>query len=166
MDCPPGVVRCAACQPSSTSAVTHNVKLPRRRSPASYCAQFFTRNFIFDCMTASAPSARLHWLLLNDREAREKEPSMMIIGCDFHPSFQQIACVEQETGEYEERRLNHRGEAEAFYRSLAGRAVRIGEEATGNDRWFHKLMSEVGHELLVGDASAIHASAPREQRSD
>ena len=91
---------------------------------------------------------------------------MMIIGCDFHPSFQQIAYVEQETGEYEERRLSHRGEAEAFYRSLAGKAVRIGMEATGNDRWFHKLMSELGHELLVGDASAIHASAPREQRTD
>jgi hypothetical protein len=30
---------------------------------------------------------------------------MMIIGCDFHPSFQQIAYVDQETGEYEERRL-------------------------------------------------------------
>jgi transposase len=27
-------------------------------------------------------------------------------------------------------------------------------------------MSELGHELLVGDASAIHASAPREQRTD
>ena len=91
---------------------------------------------------------------------------MMIIGCDFHPSFQQIAYVEQETGEYEERRLSHRGEAAAFYRSLAGRAVCIGVEATGNDRWLRKLMSELGHELLVGDASAIHASAPREQRTD
>jgi len=89
---------------------------------------------ITDFMTASAPSARLHWLLLDDREAREKEPSMMIIGCDFHPSFQQIAYVEQETGEYEERRLSHRGEAEAFYRSLAGKAVRIGVEATGKHR--------------------------------
>ena len=68
---------------------------------------------------------------------------MMIIGCDFHPGFQQIAYVEQETGEYEERRLNHRGEAEAFYRSLAVRAVRVGIEAMGNDRWFHKLMSEL-----------------------
>jgi hypothetical protein len=47
---------------------------------------------------------------------------MMIIGCDFHPSFQQIAYVEEETGEYQERRLSHRGEAEAFYRSLAGGA--------------------------------------------
>jgi hypothetical protein len=27
--------------------VTHNVRLPRRRSPASYCAQFLTLNFIF-----------------------------------------------------------------------------------------------------------------------
>ena len=91
---------------------------------------------------------------------------MMIIGCDFHPSFQQIAYVDQETGEYGERRLSHRGEAVAFYRRLVGRGVRIGVEATGNDRWFRKLMSELGHELLVGDASAIHASAPREQRTD
>src|SRR5579859_4782562 len=91
---------------------------------------------------------------------------MMIIGCDFHPSFQQIAYVEQETGEYGERCLRHREEAVEFYRSLAGKAVRIGVEATGNDRWFRKLMSELGHELLVGDASAIHASAPREQRTD
>ena len=91
---------------------------------------------------------------------------MMIIGCDFHPSFQQIACLDQETGEYEERRLSHRGEAVAFYRSLAGREVLIGVEATGNDRWFRDLMSELGHELLVGDASAIHASAHREQRTD
>jgi transposase len=91
---------------------------------------------------------------------------MMIIGCDFHPSFQQIAYVDQETGEYVERCLRHREEAVGFYRSLTGRAVRIGVEATGNDRWFRKLMSELGHEFLVGDASAIHASAPREQRTD
>ena len=50
-------------------------------------------------------------MLLDDRVAREEEPSMMIIGCDFHPSFQQIAYVNQETGEYGERRLNHRDEA-------------------------------------------------------
>src|ERR1035437_7675484 len=110
--------------------------------PMAYSGQSFSQRCkpLTDFMTASAPSARLHWLLLNDREAGEKEPSMMIIGCDFHPGFQQIAYAEQETGEYEERRLNHRGEAEAFYRSLAGMAVRIGMEATGNDRWFHKLM--------------------------
>ena len=90
----------------------------------------------------------------------------MIIGCDFHPSFQQIAYVDQETGEYGERRLGHREEAVRFYRSMSGRQVRVGVEATGNDRWFRKLLIELGDELLVGDASAIHASAPREQRTD
>ena len=90
----------------------------------------------------------------------------MIIGCDFHPGFQQIAFVDQETGEYGERRLGHREEAERFYRSLAGQQVRVGMEATGNDRWFRRLLGELGDELLIGDASAIHASAPREQRTD
>ena len=45
---------------------------------------------------------------------------MMIIGCDFHPRFQQIAYVDLETGEFGERRLSHPEEAERFYRSLAG----------------------------------------------
>ncbi len=91
---------------------------------------------------------------------------MMIIGCDFHPRFQQIAYVDQRSGEYGERRLSHREEALVFYRSLAGRQVLVGVEARGNDRWFRKLRSEPGYELLVGDANAIHASAPREQRTD
>jgi hypothetical protein len=39
---------------------------------------------------------------------------MMIIGCDFHPSFQQIAFVNKETGEYGERRLTHPEEAAKF----------------------------------------------------
>ena len=56
---------------------------------------------------------------------------MMIIGCDFHPSFQQIAYVDQETGEYGERRLNHREEAVAFYGSLAGSKVVVGIGSDG-----------------------------------
>ena len=52
----------------------------------------------------------------------------MIIGCDFHPSFQQIAYVDQETGEYGERRLSHREEVVAFYRSLAGRGGVKGQD--------------------------------------
>jgi hypothetical protein len=46
---------------------------------------------------------------------------MIIIGCDYHPSFQQIACVNTQTGEVEERRLSHCEEAEQFYRDLQGR---------------------------------------------
>ena len=59
---------------------------------------------------------------------------MLIIGCDYHPSFQQIAFVENETGECGERRLEHPQEAEKFYRDLQqeGTAVRIGMEASGH----------------------------------
>ena len=42
-----GVGRRVARHAAITSCVTHNVRLPRRRSPASYCAQFLTLNFIF-----------------------------------------------------------------------------------------------------------------------
>ena len=91
---------------------------------------------------------------------------MMIIGCDFHPRFQQIAFVDQETGEYGELRLNHPEEAERFYRSVVGRPVRIGAEATGNFRWFRHLMEELGYEFLLGDATAIRAACPRRQKTD
>ena len=70
---------------------------------------------------------------------------MIIIGCEFHRSFQRIAYVNQETAEYGERRLNHREEAAGFYGSLVGRKVVEGLEATGNDRWFRKLVAESGH---------------------
>ena len=74
----------------------------------------------------------------------------MIIGCDFHPRFQQIAFVDQEAGEYGERRLNHAEEAERFYRSLAGRPVRIGAEATGNFRWFRQSDGGTGSRVSAG----------------
>ena len=45
---------------------------------------------------------------------------MMIIGCDFHPSWQQIAWLDSETGETGERKLVHAaGDAKAFYQQLA-----------------------------------------------
>jgi transposase len=91
---------------------------------------------------------------------------MMIIGCDFHPRFQQIAYLHDETGEYGEQRLLHVAEAERFYRSLHGQRVRVGMEATGNFRWFRRLLEETGQQLLVGDAGAIRASDPRRQKTD
>jgi len=90
----------------------------------------------------------------------------MIIGCDFHPRFQQIAFLDQETGEYRACRLGHVAEAEQFYRSLAGETVRIGVEATGNFGWFRRLIGELGFEFLLGDAGAIRASNPRKQKTD
>ena len=91
---------------------------------------------------------------------------MLMMGCDFHPRFQQIASVDPESGEYGERGLNHPGEAAEYDRGLAGRAVRIGLEATGNYRWFRGLLAELGQEMLLGDPSAIHATIPRRQQTD
>ena len=50
---------------------------------------------------------------------------MIIIGADYHPSFQQIAWVDTETGEFQERRLEHREEAETFYRDLSAQGVKV-----------------------------------------
>ena len=56
---------------------------------------------------------------------------MKIVGCDLHTRYQQIAMLDEETGELIERRLEHAsGEAKQFYTQLAG-AVRVGIEATG-----------------------------------
>jgi hypothetical protein len=70
---------------------------------------------------------------------------MIIIGADYHPGFQQIAFVDTDTGEFQEQRLQHREEAEKFYRDLAaqGMKVRVGMEASGHARWFERLLSEL-----------------------
>jgi transposase len=50
---------------------------------------------------------------------------MIIIGCDYHPGFQQIAYVNTDTGELNEARLGHKEQAEQFYRELSKGAVRV-----------------------------------------
>ena len=74
---------------------------------------------------------------------------MIIIGADYHPGFQQIAVVDTDTGELQERRLEHREEAEKFYRELGsqGATVRVGMEASGHARWFERLLGELRFEL-------------------
>jgi len=93
---------------------------------------------------------------------------MLIIGCDYHPGFQQIAFVDTATGECGERRLNHTEGAEQFYRELrtCGLEVRIGMEASGHARWFERLTAELGFELWVGDAAAISTKRVRKHKSD
>ncbi len=92
---------------------------------------------------------------------------MLIIGCDFHTRYQQIAMAKEETGELLlERRLDHQsGEAHAFYRSLQA-PVRVGIEATGPIHWFERLLAELGHELWIGDSARIRASEVRKQKTD
>ena len=94
---------------------------------------------------------------------------MIIIGVDYHPSFQTIAFLIEETGEYGERELNQSdGEAERFYRELKERevSVRVGMEATGHARWFERLLAELGFELWIGDPAEIKTKRLRKQKTD
>ncbi len=106
----------------------------------------------------SAPAPGLELRKPTNRLGR-KEPNAIIIGVDFHPEFQQIALLNTTTGETEEKRLAHPGEAEEFYRTLASakETVRIGMEASGHARWFERLVAELQFELWTGDAAAIRA---------
>jgi transposase len=94
---------------------------------------------------------------------------MIIIGVDYHPSFQQIAFLHQETGECDKRQLNHSdGEAEAFYRDLIARGIHVlvGLEATGYSRWFERLLAELGIEVWIGNAAEIKTKRVRKQKTD
>src|ERR1700682_1198082 len=89
-----------------------------------------------------------------------------IQGCDFHPGFQQVAIFDNRTGEMQEKRLQHRAEAEQFYGSLRGQEVRVGMEACGHYPWFERLLAELGFELWLGAAAKIRASVVRQQKTD
>jgi transposase len=91
---------------------------------------------------------------------------MIIIGVDFHPEFQQIALVDKETGEFQEKRLGHREEAEKFYRDLVEQKVQVGMEASGHARWFERLLAELHFELWIGDAAVIRTKRVRKQKTD
>ncbi|MDR3764287.1 MAG: transposase [Acidobacteriota bacterium] len=94
------------------------------------------------------------------------EAFMIIVGCDFHPSWQQVAIFDSSMGEIVERKLvNGNGEAERFYRSLPVPS-RIGLESCGNSQWFVELVEQLGHEVWIGDAAQIRASYVRKQKTD
>jgi transposase len=91
---------------------------------------------------------------------------MIIVGCDFHPSWQQVAVLDAETGEVTERKLvNGDGEAERFYRQLPVPSL-IGLEACGNSQWLIESLQHLGHEVWIGDAAQIRASYVRKQKTD
>lgn len=90
-----------------------------------------------------------------------------IIGCDFHPSYQQVAMLDTHTGELMEKSLGHENKEEvrAFYAGLPGPA-RVGVEASGQSQWFGRLLGELGHEMWIGDAAKIRAKETRKQKTD
>jgi len=61
----------------------------------------------------------------------------MLIGVDYHPSFQTIAFFVEETGECGEQELNHSdGQAEKFYRDLKQRGILASGD--GELSWVHR----------------------------
>ena len=83
---------------------------------------------------------------------------MIIVGCDFHPSWEQVSWLDSETGETGEAKLVHVvGEAQQFYRELPAPAL-IGLEATGNCHWLQDLLADLGHEVWIGDAAQIRGN--------
>src|SRR6202521_2316879 len=92
---------------------------------------------------------------------------MKIIGCDFHPGYQQIAMLDRGTGEMAEKALSHqrKEEVRTFYAGLEG-PVRVGIEASGQSQWFERMLAELGQEVWIGDAAKIRASCERKQKTD
>ncbi len=83
--------------------------------------------------------------------------------------MQQIAWFDEQSGEYGEQRLEHStGEAERFYRELKRRGVqvRVGIEASGQTRWFERLLAELEMELWIGNPAKIAAQRVRKQKTD
>jgi transposase len=108
---------------------------------------------------------RVNWFAAKQTKAREGANVMLIIGCDFHPRFQQIAIFDNPRGEVQERGLRHRDEAEQFYASL-GRPAGVGMEGCGHYPWFEQLLARCGQELWLGDAAHIRAGVVRKQKTD
>src|SRR5256884_1553377 len=104
---------------------------------------------------------------MSDQGSGGRSRTMKIIGCDFHPSYQQIVMWDKATGEMLERALSHerKEEVRAFYAGLQG-PVRVGIEVSGQSQWFERLLAELGHEVWIGDAAKIRASCERKQKTD
>lgn len=88
------------------------------------------------------------------------------IGVDLHVRRQSVCWLSTADGEIQERELDHgRDDVRAFYAGFTG-AVKVGVESVGYAGWFHRLMKELGHELVVGNAYAIRKYAKRRQKND
>src|SRR2546423_14637000 len=93
---------------------------------------------------------------------------MKIIGCDFHPGYQQIAMLDKSTGEVMEKRLSHNNageEAKKFYSQLTG-PVLVGLEASVQSQWFERLLGKLRHTFWIGDAAKIRPMTVRKQKTD
>jgi transposase len=90
------------------------------------------------------------------------------IGCDFHPHKQTVAWCDTRNGEIRIETFDHadRRRIERFYRQFKDRKVIVGVEASGGMTWFEELVTEAGHQFLVGDATKIRKMAPSRHKTD
>ena len=87
-------------------------------------------------------------------------------GVDFHSRQQKIAYCDLSTGETKTLELKHKDDqVRQFYEQLPGPVI-IGLEASGSSLWFEKLMSELGHEVRIGNATEIRRRARSRQKND
>lgn len=92
---------------------------------------------------------------------------MLIIGCDYHPSGQQVFGIDTDSGEVvADRWIAHRGtEVDQFYGGLPAGTV-VGVECSGNMLWFERRLAQYGHRLRLGDAAKIRSKETRKQKHD
>lgn len=88
------------------------------------------------------------------------------IGVDWHCRTQCVCWMDTVDGEIHEQALDHGcDDGRAFYAPFATPAV-VGVESSSYSLWFHRLVEEAGHPLLVGAAYAIRQLARRRQKND
>ena len=89
----------------------------------------------------------------------------LYIGVDFHPHQQTVALCETANGEVQQTSLFHNLEqVRSFYEQFP-KAI-VGVEASCTAVWFEQMLSDLGHELRVGNPSLIRARARSRHKSD
>jgi transposase len=88
------------------------------------------------------------------------------LGVDFHARTQTVCWCDTSDGLIHQRTLDHQtDDVRFFYAQFPAPAV-IGLESSGYALWFHQLLTNLGHQVLVGDAFAIRQFARRRQKTD
>ena len=84
----------------------------------------------------------------------------LYIGVDFHPHKQKVCYLKTSDGEIHLKELRHDlATVRQFYSQFTGKVV-VGLEAGCSCRWFEKMLLELGHQMLIGDAREIRRLAP------
>ena len=93
--------------------------------------------------------------------------SAIYIGVDFHARQQTVCYLKIETGELVVIELKHQNkdEVRAFYAQFSGRVI-VGIEASGYSPWFERMVTDLGHEVWLGDATEIRRRARWRQKND